>query len=124
MTTIKNNRLLVVDDNRVFADVLCDILKSKEVDATSCYAGEQAISLVKEDRYDYLLLDVLMPGMNGIKAMREIKTLSPETRVILMTGYSVDDEMRREINEANVDVVYKPFEIGAIINMLSGPVVG
>lgn len=117
---MKNEKsILVVDDNREFADVFCDILKSNNFNAESCYSGQQAVKLVGDKQYDTMFLDIRMPGMDGIETLREIKKIRPDTKVIMMTGYSVDEMVHMAIEENASEIVFKPFEIEKVLGLLN-----
>ena len=82
---MKEHKILVVDDNKDFADVFCDILKANDFKAECCYGGAQAVELVKDGAYDILFLDIRMPEMDGIQTLKEVKKIKPDTMVIMMT---------------------------------------
>jgi DNA-binding NtrC family response regulator len=114
-----DNNILIVDDNKDFADVFCDILKANKYKAESCYAGEQALKKVGEDSFDIMFVDIRMPGMNGIETLKQVKKISPKTRVIMMTGYSVDEMVHKAIEEDASDIIYKPFEIDKVLGLIN-----
>jgi len=113
-----DGKILVVDDNKDFADVFCDMIKSNDYDAESCYGGEQAIDLVKDGDFKILFLDIRMPGMDGIQTLIEVKKIKPETTVIMMTGYSVDEMVHKALEEKASDIIYKPFEIDKVLTLI------
>ena len=115
---MKEHRILVVDDNKDFADVFCDILKSNNYKAESCYSGMQAIELTRENLFDIMFLDIRMPEMDGIQTLKEIKKIRPEITVIIMTGYSVDEMVHRAIEEKASEIIYKPFEIDKVLGLI------
>lgn len=115
---MKDHRILVVDDNKDFADVFCDILKANNYKAESCYSGMQAIELVKESTFDIMFLDIRMPGMDGIQTLKEVKKIRPETIVIIMTGYSVDEMVHKALEEKASEIIYKPFEIDKVLGLI------
>ncbi len=87
--------LLLVDDHsivregvRAFLDVLPDMLVVGEAGS-----GEEAIRLVQELLPDVVLMDLVMPGMNGVEATREVKRISPKTQVIVLTSYHEDEHI-------------------------------
>ncbi len=116
---MKSSSILVVDDNKDFADVFCDILKSNKYNAESCYGGEQALKKIKEAPVDIMFIDIRMPGMDGIETLKRIKKIFPETRVIMMTGYSVDEMVHKALEEDASDIIYKPFEIDKVLSLIS-----
>jgi DNA-binding NtrC family response regulator len=111
-------RILVVDDNKDFADVLCDILKSNQYIADSCYGGKHAIELVTASKFDIVFLDISMPEMNGVEALKEIKKVRPDSMVVMMTGFPMDELAHKAIEEKAADIIYKPFEIDKILNLI------
>jgi len=81
-------RLLIVDDEEEFVQALSERLKLREYDVTSSFGGEDALEKVKGYNFDVVILDVLMPGIQGIDTLREIKKLKPLTEVIMLTGHA------------------------------------
>ncbi len=114
----KEHNILIVDDNKDFADVFCDILRANNYKAESCYGGVQAIDLIKKNIFDIMFLDIRMPDMDGIETLREVKKLRPDTMVIMMTGYSVDEMVHRAIEEKASEIIYKPFEIEKVLGLI------
>ena len=114
----EEHKILVVDDNKDFADVFCDILKSNSYKVESCYGGAQAVAIIKNDKYDILFLDIRMPNMDGIETLKEVKKLSPDTTVIMMTGYSVDEMVHKALEAKASDIIYKPFEIDKVLTLI------
>lgn len=113
-----DRKILVVDDNKDFADVFCDILKSNNYKAESCYSGGQSIEMLKRVSYDIMFLDIRMPEMNGVEALKEIKKIRPQTVVIMMTGYAVDELVHKALEEQASDIIYKPFEIEKVLSLI------
>lgn len=115
---MKDQAILVVDDNKDFADVFCDILRSNDYKADSCYGGHQALGKLKENDYDILFIDIRMPEMDGVETLKEVKKLKPQITVIMMTGYSVDEMVHKAIEENASDIIYKPFEIDKVLGLI------
>ena len=115
---MKEHKILVVDDNKDFADVFCDILKANDYKAESCYGGAQALELLEDGEYDIMFLDIRMPDMDGIQTLKEVKKQWPDTMVIMMTGYSVDELVHKAIEEKASEIIYKPFEIEKVLGLI------
>jgi len=115
---MKAQKILIVDDNKDFADVFCDILRANDYEVSSCYSGERALILLDEDNYDIIFLDLRMPKMNGIETLKKIKEKYPEIKVIIMTGYSVDEMVHKALEAKASEVMYKPFEIEKVLSLL------
>ncbi|MGB2661359.1 MAG: response regulator [Candidatus Omnitrophota bacterium] len=119
---MKEHNILVVDDNKDFADIFCDMLKANNYKAECCYGGSQAIEMVKSASFDIMFLDIRMPEMDGIQTLKEIKKVSPDTIVIMMTGYPVDEMVHKAIEEKASDIIYKPFEIDKVLSLIKNNV--
>ncbi len=81
-------RLLLVDDEEMFLEFLSRRLISYQYDVTICLSGENALEMTIEHDFDVVILDVLMPGMDGIETLGEIKKIRPLTEVIMLTGHA------------------------------------
>jgi general secretion pathway protein E len=118
---MENNRvsILIADDDIGMAETLSDILEEKGYDVVTTEDGVKAVAEARNRHFDLALIDIMMPGMNGIEALREIKKADPETTTMIMTGHSALEGMVSEAIQAAVDgVLYKPFEIEAIVQMI------
>ncbi|RPI50898.1 MAG: response regulator [Deltaproteobacteria bacterium] len=81
-------RLLLVDDEEMFLEFLSRRLITYQYDVTICLSGENAIEMTMKQDFDVVILDVLMPGMDGIETLGEIKKIKPLTEVIMLTGHA------------------------------------
>lgn len=93
--------LLLVDDEEDFLETLLKRMKKRRVNVTGVKSGEEALERLDQDPADVVVLDVKMPGMDGIQALREIKRRYPLVEVIMLTGH------------ANVEVAIQGMELGA-----------
>jgi len=94
-------KVLFVDDERDFLETLMKRMKKRGVDASGVNSGEEALAWLDESPPDVVVLDVKMPGMDGIEILREIKKRRPLIEVIMLTGH------------ANVEVAIEGMELGA-----------
>ncbi len=104
---------LVVDDDRDAATGLANFLTLDGHAVDLAFSGEAAIGKAAGDDYDLVLLDVVLPGMNGFEAMSAIKRADLSARVVVVSGYwgaSLEDTA---LDEAAVDVVPRPVDLDA-----------
>jgi DNA-binding NtrC family response regulator len=111
-------KVLIVDDDTIIGETLKDIMMAKGFESIFVDSGEKALEAVKKDDFDFVLMDIKMPVMNGVEALKEIKKIRPETTVMMMTGYSVDDLIKEAIREGAYDVARKPLDIDRIIKLI------
>ena len=103
-------RVLVVDDEPLILYSLSRFLKKKAAVKTVASA-EEAIDEIVAQHYDLCFLDITLPGMTGLDALKIIKELSPITKVTIMTGNFLDETMTRQIEETAYAFIEKPFEL-------------
>jgi len=115
-------RLLVVDDEVEFAAVLGKLLRRRGWESEAVHDGAAALTRIAERPADVILLDVKMPGKDGVELVREIKRLSPKTQVILMTGHlSFSDEERGRADGAYAYLL-KPYPIPDLVAIIEAAV--
>lgn len=103
-------KVLMVDDEEQFRSTTKKILNKKGFDTILAGSGEEAIDKLKENP-DVVILDIKMPGMDGHQALNEIKKLSPELPVIMLTGHGALPSAREALVEGAFDYLTKPCDI-------------
>jgi len=104
-------RVLVVDDDWDFAETIEDILTGWGHDVTVAHDGEQAVRLFNERAFDLCFMDIKLPGANGVDCFLEIRRFRPRARVVLMTGYGVEDLLARAVAGGALAVLHKPVAV-------------
>ena len=111
-------KMLVVDDDVKFTETLKDLLEEKCYDASAVYNGYEALERIKKEKFDIVLMDIKMPVMNGIEALREINKMILRPVVILMTGFTLEDLIKEALQEGAFAVLYKPLDIPELLQRL------
>ncbi len=111
-------RVLVVDDDEGMVSTLHDILGAAGYDVDVAHSGPDAVERVRLQAPDCILMDVRMPGLNGVEAFREIKKLSPESFVIFMTAYAASTLVEDARSEGAVEVVPKPLDLERVLHLI------
>lgn len=115
---MSEKKILIVDDNKDFADVFSDILNGHGMDVECCYSGEEALERFRTSAFDITFLDVKMPNKDGVEILREIKELSPGASVVMMTGYSLDSRLEETAKAENAEVLFKPFDMDKVFKLI------
>lgn len=111
--------VLIVDDDASMCETLSDILEDKGYSVVIARNGAKAVAEAKERHFDLALIDIMMPGMNGVETMRGIKKADPKTTTMIMTGHSALEGLISDALKGGVDgVLYKPFDITTVVEMI------
>jgi DNA-binding NtrC family response regulator len=115
-----NIRVLIVDDEEVFAKNWVKLLARRGYDATCVASGADAIAAIDKSIFDVILLDLRMPGINGILTCKEIIKRDPNTRIILMTAHADMNDALTAIRLGAWGYLRKPFELDELIDQIEG----
>ncbi len=104
-------KILIVDDNRINQVVTQRILEKRDFICKIAASGQEAIEILRSEQLDVVLMDVNMPGMNGMETTMEIRKFDPDIPIIALTAVEVG-ELREEIFAAGMnDIINKPYDI-------------
>ena len=109
------SKVLLVDDEVSIRQALHATLSTLGFDIEEASGGEQAVSFVRTERYDAVLLDINMPGMGGIEACRAIRRLSPQLPIVMLTVRDNEDDKIEALDAGADDYVTKPFHVGELM---------
>jgi DNA-binding NtrC family response regulator len=110
--------VLLVDDESEFLDTLVKRIKKRNVNAHGVASGEEALAFLNQQPVDVVVLDVRMPGMDGIQALREIKQRYPLIEVIMLTGHASLEVAIEGMELGAFDYMMKPIEIDELLYKL------
>jgi DNA-binding response OmpR family regulator len=108
-------RVLLVDDELEFTTTLSKVLKRRGFDVSLANGGEAALEKVREAAFDVVLLDVKMPGQDGIAVLAAMRRIAPGTRVILMTGHLSVQEEAHGLDGGAFAYLLKPHPIDDLV---------
>jgi DNA-binding response OmpR family regulator len=111
-------RVFIVDDDRDLAESLADLLEGKGHSVELAFNGEQGIEKFRAQEFDIVFMDVKMPGMSGVETFFAFRKMKPDARVVMMTGYSVEQLLQEAVDNGALGVLHKPFAIDEILAVL------
>jgi two-component system, NtrC family, response regulator HydG len=115
---MKKIRVFIIDDDRDFAESLSMAIEGRGFDVEVAFSGEEAIEKFHEKDFDIVFMDVKLPGKNGVESFIEIKKFKPGVRVVMMTGYSLEQLLEQAVRNGAWGVLHKPLDMNHIIKML------
>lgn len=104
-------RVLVVDDDQRFAVNMSRLLQNRGFMAATAFDGFQAVGRILKEAFDVLVLDIKMPGLDGLSCLKEVKGLRPEAQVIILTGHAAFESGIEAIRQGAFDYLMKPCEV-------------
>ena len=107
----KKIKVLMVDDEAQFRATTSKILNKRGYETTVAGSGEEAIEILRKAPQDVVILDIRMPGMDGLEALAQIKKIDPEVRVIMLTGHGGGESARESLEHGAFDYLNKPCDI-------------
>jgi DNA-binding response OmpR family regulator len=111
-------KILVIDDEPFFCEVLCEILQEEGYQVALATSGIEALSTYRDYLPDKVLLDIRMPGKNGLEVLRELKAIDPEVCVIMVSAVSREETMKIFQDEGDLCYVPKPVDIYTLLGII------
>ena len=115
---MKEFNVLIVDDEEEFRDLTVKILAKRGLNAQGAENGEKALEILEHSRTDVVLLDVKMPGIDGIETLRRIRGLKPIVEVVLLTGHASVESGIEGMKLGAFDYLMKPIETEPLLEKL------
>ena len=112
-------KILVVDDDQRIVKTTCDILKIKGYEPVATYSGEEGVEKVRSDPPDCVLMDIKMPGISGVEALKQMKVVVPDLPVVLVSAYATDELVGEAMRAGAYAVLSKPLNFPMILSFLS-----
>jgi len=115
---MENLRVLVVDDEADFLETIVMRLQRRKIDAYGVDGGKKALELVENERFDVVVLDVLMPGMDGIETLKLLKKKDPFIEVIILTGHGSVESGLQGMQFGAFDYIMKPADLDELLEKI------
>ena len=107
-------RVLLVDDEEEFLEIMSERMRARDIEVTTSTSAREAINLIATETYDAVIMDFMMPEMDGIEALKVIKEKNPELQIILLTGHATVEKTVEAMKAGAMDLVEKPADLDAL----------
>lgn len=104
-------KVLLVDDERDYLEIMKERMEARDIAVSTATSAAEALERIKTETFDAVILDLQMPGMDGIAAMQQMKEKQPELQVILLTGHATVEKGVEAIKLGAMDFVEKPADL-------------
>jgi DNA-binding NtrC family response regulator len=112
-------KVLLVDDEMEFLELMEERLTARGIEVATSSSAEEALKKIETDLFDAVILDLQMPGIDGLEALKQIKERRPEIQVILLTGHATVEKGVEAIKLGAMDFVEKPANLEALEEKIS-----
>ena len=116
--TNKPVKILLVDDERGFVDVISKRMSKRNIDITKAYSGKEALQALRKTDFDAVVLDLKMEDMDGIEILKIFKSIVPDLPVIMLTGHGSEEAARDGIGLGASDYLTKPCDFDELIEKI------
>ena len=107
-------KVLLVDDEKDFLDIMAERMEARGMDVSTACSAEDALKMVQTESYDAVIIDFLMPEMDGFSALKMFKESRPDLPVILLTANVTDEKRLEAIKLGALDVIEKPADLNIL----------
>ena len=108
------SKVLLVDDEREFVQTLSERLIMRDMGSAVAYDGESALNLIKEDEPEVIIVDLKMPGVDGLEVLRKVKEKRPQIEVIILTGHGHEEDRQLCMELGAFAYLQKPLDINVL----------
>jgi DNA-binding NtrC family response regulator len=112
-------RVLLVDDEREFTEVLAERMQVRGLEVDTSDNGLEAIEKARQRRYDAVILDLAMPGLDGIETLKLLLEQNPDLQVILLTGHATLEKGIEALKSGAVEFLEKPIDMDTLLGKIS-----
>ena len=113
-----HEKVLLVDDEPDFLEAMAARMQVRGLDVTTTTSTIDALSLAESGHFDVIIMDLMMPEMAGLEALKALKDLKPESQIILLTGYATREIEAEALKLGAVDLIEKPADIERLLEKI------
>ena len=111
-------KVLLVDDEEDFLEVLAERMTSRGIEVSTATSATEAIRIAENESFDAIIVDLMMPEMDGLEALKLIKEKKPESQVILLTGHATVDKGIEAMKLGAIDFLEKPADLSQLTDKI------
>jgi len=112
------DKVLIVDDEEDFLNIISDRLTARDMNVSTASSAKDALRQIDEESYDAVVLDLMMPEIDGLEALKIMKEKNPDLQVILLTGHATVEKGIEAMKLGAMDLLEKPADLSAIVERI------
>jgi DNA-binding response OmpR family regulator len=107
-------KVLIVDDEKDFLDIMAERLEARDMDVSTATSAEDALAMVRTESYDAVIMDFMMPEMDGFTALKRFKETRPDIPIILLTANVPEEKCIEAVKIGAMDIIEKPADLNLL----------
>jgi two-component system NtrC family response regulator len=120
MSGSEKMKILLVDDDQTLLEYLAKRLQREGFSARPAFSGEEALEVVVDEDFDVAVVDLMMPGMDGVETQRRLKEVLPLLQCVVLTGYSSIDSALKSGQQGAYEYLFKPVDYESLVASIRG----
>jgi DNA-binding NtrC family response regulator len=113
-----SEKVLLVDDEEDFLDAVAERMRARGIEVSTTTSARDALEMIEQKSYDAIVMDLMMPELEGTKALKAIKNRNGELQVILLTGYVTPEQVHQAMKFGAMDIIEKPPDLDVLIEKI------
>jgi len=118
MSKAPSRKVLIVDDEQDLLEVMAERMQTLGMDVSTSTSPLEAIEMMKLESFDAIIIDLMMPGMDGFKFLKNLRTQDPEVRVILLTAHATIEMTKMAMKLGASDLIEKPADLKLLVEKI------
>jgi DNA-binding NtrC family response regulator len=110
---------LLVDDEEEFVETLAERMRNRGMEVSTSHSGGEALDLIEDEPFDVVVLDLKMPGMDGLEALERIKSRKPDVQVVLLTGHATVATSVEAMKRGALEFLEKPIDLSKLSEVIA-----
>ncbi|MBF0113110.1 MAG: response regulator [Desulfamplus sp.] len=109
-----SEKILLIDDETEFLEIMSERMQNRGMDVTTVASPKEALKKVKEESYDAILVDLMMPEMDGLQTLKALKEINPDVQIIMLTGHATVEKGIEAMKLGAMDLLEKPADLNSL----------
>ncbi|MBF0377428.1 MAG: response regulator [Desulfamplus sp.] len=109
-----SEKILLIDDETEFLEIMSERMQNRGMDVTTVASAKDALKKVQDENYDAIIVDLMMPEMDGLETLKALKEINPEVQIIMLTGHATVEKGIEAMKLGAMDLLEKPADLNSL----------
>ena len=109
-----SEKILLIDDETEFLEIMSERMQNRGMNVTTVASAKDALKKVQDENYDAIIVDLMMPEMDGLETLKALKKINPEVQIIMLTGHATVEKGIEAMKLGAMDLLEKPADLNSL----------